>query len=189
MEPPTDQASSVIAGVVGALRSLERCPTVFVGHSLGATLATSVAGVAPDLVDGLVLCGQSPCPGLVNPGVRDDGQLLELVEMASATDRQVLSDPASREVLLERLHRDLRLGAALRRVVPVEIRHPAVAMAGRSDRLVSPEEVAEWKQYSSHEFRTEIVDGGHFFVQDRQNWQVIVSAATSLLDGLPLQPR
>lgn len=187
MEPPTDQASTVIAGVVGALRSLARCPTVFVGHSLGATLAASVAGVAPDLVDGLVLCGQSPHPAPVSPSSRDDGKLLRLVEKANATDKQVLSDPAALELLLERLHRDLRLGAAVRRVVPTEIRHPAVAVAGRADRLVSPEEVAEWKNFASHEFRTEIVDGGHFFVQDRKNWQVIVRAATGLLDGLPVQ--
>ncbi len=59
---------SLAADVAGALRSLDRTPTILAGCSIGGMIAEGVYLAAPELVDGLVL---SNTTAALPPGARD----------------------------------------------------------------------------------------------------------------------
>lgn len=165
-------------------------PFAVFGHSLGgwlaheAAVAAARAGAAP-----LCLCvsGQRaphlpypfpPCDAL------SDEQLLSLARSWGGMEAALLDNPEWRRWLLAALRDDLRLcethppaeGAA-------RLDCPLYAFGGRSDPLIRAEEILGWRRWTSAAFDVAWLDGGHFFLRERET-DFLALLSARLADGL-----
>jgi medium-chain acyl-[acyl-carrier-protein] hydrolase len=168
-EPALSDLPSVVHRATTELLAVLEPPYALYGHSMGALVALHVLrelsrrGAEPPL--GLIVAAR-PAPHLPSskPGtdrVGDERIVSELRQLGGLPD-EIAANAAAAQLFLPLLRADLTLNE-LRETPAVPINAPIMALAGVSDPRVSPPDVAAWHQWTSSEFRFEVVPGDHFF--------------------------
>ncbi|MFJ4952732.1 thioesterase II family protein [Streptomyces sp. NPDC088760] len=184
-EPPEVAPSDVVAAVRRELAALEPCPTIFFGHSLGASVAIGVALAGPSACASLLVSAQLPGGSQVErPSSWDDADLLEIMELGGATPLALLADPHWREHLFQLLRADFSLGHRLRgQLENAVLDIPLTVLGGAEDRLVPSAQLSLWKARTKAAFEMEIFPGGHFYLLDQANIDAVAAHIVAALDS------
>ena len=144
---------------------------VFYGHSLGAWVAwdvaraLSAAGTAPlGLIVGAQRAPSCPYP-FRHESTMADSELAGFLSRfdglpAGLTDSFI-------QWMLPLVRDDLCL-CETHPTTNVKESFPICALSGRSDRLVSEDDVRAWSRHTTSDFRHSAIDGGHFFIRLHQ---------------------
>ncbi|MEV0972898.1 thioesterase II family protein [Microtetraspora glauca] len=192
VEPAEIDLAELAAAVTDATTSDGR-PYALYGHSLGARLAFELiralrrggaslpvrlyvgAARAPHLTGSATFDGLSRVP---------DDELLARVVAGGGVPEAVAGEPELLELLLPTLRADFTWldDYVYEPEAPLPV--PIRAVSGTLDRAVSMEQMAGWERHTSAGFVLHHVEGGHFFLQDRQaDLIALLSADLTTLAG------
>ncbi|MGW1767287.1 thioesterase II family protein [Streptomyces sp. NPDC002073] len=168
-------------------------PYVLYGHSLGATIALTVAQTALEHglpLPALLAVGASQPPDA--PAVFADSAELPESELLRVLDRFDALPPGVRpgdvwfRSVFPVLRADLRLARNLRAAAaahPVPVPVPLLAVGGREDPLVDAAALAGWSRWTTGPYVQRTVPGDHFFVRGGELPRILGRAARIVLRG------
>jgi len=168
-EVPTTCVEEAVEDLLAKMLANFNDPIALFGHSMGSLLALECArglersgwrvkhlfvgaGIPPHLL---------PVGGLAEGS---DERLVTYLKNNGGTPPEIMQDQPFMKLLLRGLRADLRLIEDFRNNC-CEIRPVACSITayfGCDDKLVSLENIREWRKYTSGTFRLERVDGDHF---------------------------
>jgi medium-chain acyl-[acyl-carrier-protein] hydrolase len=179
-EQPRTELEPLIGELVDALGPLERT-YVLAGHSLGATLALTVAlGMRArgyPLPARLVLSG-SPAPHLRDiddpAHILDAAALVERLKTYEGTPRALLESRELLDLLLPTIRADFALVETW--VVPdaAPLAVPLTVLGGSDDGSVARHEIEGWRMWTTRSCDVHWFSGGHFFVSSAHDRVVAV---------------
>ena len=173
-EPPARSIAELAEAVTAVLGDGPlREPTVFFGHSMGATLAFEVIrryerefGGAPL---GLIASGRrAPAiPRRDTLHTSSDPELLREMRNLNEKDAELLRDPEIQAMILPVLRADYRVIETYRFDGGPPLGIPIHAYIGDADPRVPVEEVRVWETHTAAAFELRVfAGGGHFFPGD-----------------------
>jgi surfactin synthase thioesterase subunit len=156
--------------VTEQLLRLSDKPTLFFGHSMGATLAFEVAWRLEELDChaplGLIASGRR-APGITRSETvhqRDDAGIIAEIRNLNGTDSVVLEDEDILRMSLPSIRGDYQ-AIETYSYTPGRILHcPITVLTGDSDPRTSFEDASAWHRYTTGSFRTKVFPGGHFYL-------------------------
>jgi surfactin synthase thioesterase subunit len=163
------RAEPVVADIGELARRAVGVPVAYFGHSMGSLVAFEGARVAepgPTMI--FASGGQPPARTSIDPlMLHSDESLIDHVATLGATDRQALQNADLRALVLPALRGDYQ---ALYRYAPrpgARVSCPITVLTGDRDPLVSPGEAERWRDHTTGRFRSEVLPGGHFYLNER----------------------
>lgn len=166
MDAPEGRFDGWIEAIGREVLQLAR-PPVLLGHSFGSILAYELAawlrarGRPVRLV--CVSSRRSPDrPSKVAPlADADDATLVAWMRRLGGVHADILASAEMLDLILPPLRDDIRLDAGYTpRGGPLD--EPLLAFAGRDDPLVTPDEVGEWRTWTTADHGLHLLPGGHF---------------------------
>ncbi|MFC9295695.1 thioesterase II family protein [Streptomyces sp. NPDC057011] len=191
-EEPADDLHALADRITSALQPRQGGrsprPRLFLGHSMGASLAYEVAvrlaGGAGGGPAALLLSGRR-APSRPRPGadrLGDDRALLAKVRSLGGTGSGLLDDQEMLGLVLPVLRADYRALASYEPTGGTPLSCPVVGLAGDRDPEASPEDVGAWGAHTSGPFDLRVFPGGHFFLTDH------MAAVADLVSGRVAAP-
>jgi surfactin synthase thioesterase subunit len=169
--------SSLADAASTAMLPLLDMPFAFFGHSLGALVSFEVARRLRRQGQPLPLhlfASAHRAPQLPNPhpelrGLGDREFIDQVCRQYGGIPQAVLDAPELVELMLPCMRADFSVFETYRYVDDAPLPCSITAFGGTRDRRVSESEVAAWRQQTAGQFRFQMFDGGHFFIQDRRD--------------------
>jgi surfactin synthase thioesterase subunit len=176
-EKAFENAGDLAASATQALLPHLTVPFVFFGHSLGALISFEVArqlrreGQAQPLrlFASAHRAPQLPHPHPILHALPDKDFIDQMCHQYGGIPQAVLDNPDLVELMLPCLRADFTVFETYRHVDEAPLGCPITAFGGTRDRRITEREISEWRQQSGPDFRFEMFDGDHFFVQDRRD--------------------
>lgn len=168
LEEPVTTMAALAGPLADALAALPALPTVYFGHSMGASVAYETAlrlgpQAGPRL---LAVSGRAAPHRLPAFGFDDDAALLDDVRRRGGPLAPALDDPDLIDLVLPALRADYRLLERYRteaRAVPLDI--PVAAYHGDADDAVPTAGVLAWADVAAPgAFTSRAFPGGHFYL-------------------------
>lgn len=186
-EPAATRLVDLVAPLGAAVTRQVAPPFVLFGHSMGALLAFEVArwlhAAGGPLPAHLVVSAcQAPHLPRWRPArhTLDDVELRRWLDECGGLPPEVGADPQLLDLLLPTLRADLRACETHRYRPGPPVPCPITALAGVDDPLVSPADMAAWREHTTAEFALRTLPGGHFYYLTL-GWSAL---ADEIRDGL-----
>jgi surfactin synthase thioesterase subunit len=187
-EPGATAVADVVAAVAEEAGPLLDRPYALFGHSMGAAIAYELAHALTDQGRGApvrLFASGHEAPQDARGGtvhlLGDDGLAAEL-DRLGGTDAAVLSDPALRTAVLERVRADYRLAETWRPRARAPLSCPVSVFLGADDPDLEPAEAVRWAAATSAGVETRVFPGGHFYLVERRD-EVVAAVAAALGAG------
>ena len=188
-EPPETVMETLVEKLVQVIAWQPAGPFAFFGHSLGALVAYEVAraleGRALAAPQYLIVSG---CAAPRQRGERralhllDDVELLASLERYNGTPAEVLANRELMEMLLPMIRADFALASEYTYRPAPPLCMPLMALAGQHDEGITGEQIAAWSRESVRPCPVTWFDGGHFFINERQD--AVLQCIRHTLHGL-----
>lgn len=156
------------------LLDLSEKPTVFFGHSMGATLAFEVASrleqKGANTPRCLIASGRRAPSTQRKEGVHlhdDDGIIAELRQL-NGTDSALLDDEMLR-IALPAIRSDYHAIESYACEPGRKLSCPITVLTGDADSKTSLEEAQAWREHTTASFRLKVFAGGHFFLTEHRS--------------------
>ncbi|MER7762668.1 alpha/beta fold hydrolase [Streptomyces sp. NPDC097619] len=172
-EPLVADMATLVTEITAALRAEPQRPTVFFGHSMGASVAYEtllrLEAAGSRQVTRLVVSGRRAVvpPATAPARPMTDAELVESMTTLGGTPRAVLADPELRALFLPPLRNDYLL---LDRYRPAPgtppIHADLIAVTGDADPRVTVDEMRAWTTLTTGRTATRVFPGGHFYLAD-----------------------
>ncbi|MDV6263920.1 GNAT family N-acetyltransferase [Rhodococcoides yunnanense] len=172
-EPPITDLHELADQIAGHLSGPPR-HRIFFGHSMGAILAYEVAQRLGPMGPTALIASARPAPSVVEATTSyllDDGKLIEQVVRLGGTAAAVFENDDMRGMLLAVIRGDYQASETYRPRGGPPLNCPIVAMGGIDDPTTSVDELRAWSAHTTGGFRLELMQGGHFYLQD--SWPAI----------------
>ncbi|MFI1920517.1 thioesterase II family protein [Nocardia sp. NPDC020380] len=180
----------VLADQVAAVLPPDGKPTMFFGHSMGATVAFETARRWEML-------GRSPirliASGRRAPSLRarhtialdTDRDVLTEIERLNGTDTRLLEDEEMLSVIIPVIRNDYRAVEAYRCAPGATVGCAVLAVRGASDPRVTAADMERWRDHTTGSFATHTFSGGHFYLESR--FEELASVIEGSLTDRPRQ--
>lgn len=187
-EPPLRDVEAVLSPLVDAYRAIDSdLPTVFFGHSLGASLAFELAHRTSQdderACRWLIVSGrQAPKAPRKPRGLYDleDGALKDELRKLNCTPPEVLANAELMSLLLPRLRADFALADHCRfHEHSTPLGCPITVFGGDQDPHVAPGDLGRWGEESAAATDVKLFRGDHFFIASRE--QEVLAAVRGVL--------
>lgn len=187
-EPSIRDFQKVVDEITAELAGLEPVvPTVYVGHSLGATLALACASARRELCDGLVaLAGLPGGRHRLPVWLSGPGGPERLLALNPLYGELMTEEPELMHYARELLAADLRLTAAgltaTTRDAMLDV--PLIALAGADDPVVPLAALGGWHRHTRGTASTRVVAGGHSFPETAGGASAVLHSIATLLGAV-----
>ncbi|MFJ6796909.1 thioesterase II family protein [Streptomyces sp. NPDC091268] len=181
-EEPLGDLRLIAARVAQAMDPLLDLPFAFFGHSMGSIIAYEAA-LLLDREPRHLFASASPPPHRVEEEepvahLPDADFLAEVRRSYEGIPDAVWNDAELMRLMLPSLRADFAAYETYRWRASEPLRCPVTALGGKDDPLVPTESLADWARLTSGACRTEMFDGGHFYVNEaRPHLQELVREA------------
>lgn len=168
----------VLADQVAQVLPPDGVPTIFFGHSMGASVAFEVALRWEQL-------GHSPLRLFVSgrraPSARADYQIplatdddvLAEIRTLAGTDNRLLDDEDILRMIIPAVRNDYRAVETYLAKPETVVSSPTIAMRGTLDPRVTSNDIERWRGHTSGAFALHSFGGGHFYLEQR--WHQIAA--------------
>lgn len=169
--PTIDDYADLVTDILAPLPPL---PTVFFGHSMGATLGFEV-------IHRLEAAGADTPACLVASGRRapatrrderthllDDEGVLTEIKRLNGTESALLADEEILRMALPAVRGDYRAIETYPPRPGLVVRCPITALVGEHDPMTTVEEADRWREHTTGGFRLRRFPGGHFYLTTQQ---------------------
>ncbi|MDC9594928.1 thioesterase II family protein [Xenorhabdus sp. IM139775] len=173
-EEPCLDADVLVNDLLPELLPLLNCPSIFFGYSLGAALAYKTVVECSKIVrDNKIL--SLICCARTSPNKKIDNEyfthlsqeeFIEYIITLGGISRSTFNDPELRTMALKLLRSDFMLSSSIIEPKDQMVNTPIYAIGGDTDPSVSINELQGWKRCTSGEFKSFILPGGHFFMNE-----------------------
>ncbi len=175
-EPLLTSIPVLVQNLHRVMRPLLDKPWVSFGHSMGCVLSFELLRSVRRAKERMPL--RYFGSGRRGPGVPSrhpdmhtmtDAELLEALRQYGGTPEEILNEPDFMAMLYPIIRADFQ---ALETHVfadeaPLEV--PFSIYCGRDDERATPDELEDWKDYSSAECEIKLFDGGHFYINTHRH--------------------
>ncbi len=170
-EPGVVSIDDYAARIAEILAAEPALPTVYFGHSMGASIAFEVARV----LDGtaaeprrLVVSGRRAPSTSRTERVheRDDAGVLAEVKRLNGTDAAALEHDELLELILPAIRSDYRAVETYPPRPGVTVGCPITVLIGDDDPTSTVAEADRWREHTTAEFRLRVFSGGHFYLTE-----------------------
>lgn len=156
--------------VAEQLIQLTEMPTLFFGHSMGATLAFEVAfrleKRARNAPLGIIASGRR-APGIPPSEIvhtRDDAGVIKEIRRLNGTQSAVLEDEEILRMSLPSIRGDYQAIETYTHTPGRIVNCPVTVLTGDSDPQTSLAYAEAWRDYTKGAFRMKVFPGGHFYL-------------------------
>jgi medium-chain acyl-[acyl-carrier-protein] hydrolase len=169
-ELPIGDLHQLLDPLLPALLALADRPFILFGHSMGALIAYELArrlkerGISPAY---LIVSGyRSPDRPRRNRTLHHlpDAELVDALRDYGGTPAKILEHEEMLQILLPMLRADFRLNETYVYTPGSTLNCPLTALAGLTDKLVTPDEMTGWGEKTEGDFSLVRIPGGHFFI-------------------------
>jgi surfactin synthase thioesterase subunit len=171
--------------IADKLAGLSDAPTLFFGHSMGATLAFEVAWrlqeTGRNAPRAVIASGRS-APGIPRSErihQCDDAGIIAEVRKLNGTDSTLLEDEEILRMSLPSIRGDYEAIETYSYTPGRILNCPITAFTGDSDPRTTIEAADAWRHYTKDSFRFKIFPGGHFYLNSN-NSAVMAEVAVDL---------
>jgi pyochelin biosynthetic protein PchC len=173
-DPCVDSMEELTEQVTEALLPLLDVPLTLFGHSMGASLAYEVAlrltaehGTRPAA---LHVSSRKPPHRLTPRRLHEQGDdaLIAEVRRLGGTDEALLSDPDLREIVLPAIRADFTVVGTYGPRTADPVGCPVHAYVGDRDPSITIHDMSGWADVAPEGFRLDVLEGGHFYLQDHR---------------------
>lgn len=170
-ETPLTSWSDLVGPIAAAILDCPGPPVALFGHSGGALLAFEVArelrarGTAP----AHLFVSAEPAPDHPRDSqlhTLADAEFLRQVRARGGIPAELADNQELLELLLPVLRADFTWSETYRYQSEPPLSCPLTAFAGRQDQITGADELAGWRAQTTGPFRTQLVDGGHFYLRE-----------------------
>lgn len=189
-EPSIPDIAGYTEQIAEVLATLPRRPTVFFGHSMGATLAFEVTHRLADspaqAPKAIVVSGRRGPSTHRDESVhlRDDNGIIEEIKLLNGTNVALLGDEEILRMALPSIRSDYRAIETYTCPADRVVHCPVTVLIGDSDPRASLAEARNWRQHTTSDFRMRTFPGGHFYLTDHQP-DIIAEISTELAKLAP----
>ncbi|WP_010099276.1 thioesterase II family protein [Ornithinibacillus scapharcae] len=150
-------------------------PYAFFGHSMGALISYELAAFLyeqeKELPQGLFLSARVP-PHLTDRGkhvhLLSEQEFIQELRRLDGTPEEVLHNEELLQLMLPTIRADFAICETYQYTKRNPLPIPITVFGGKGDMEVSPNQLTEWKQYTSKNFQQFTYDGGHFFLHQHK---------------------
>lgn len=176
-DPPFTRLADLLAEQLPWVRKLCDVPTVFFGHSMGATVAFELAqllrgegGAMPGhlFLSARAAPQESLAPDPAPPALphMSDAMLASRLQALSGTPSVVLENPDLMNSALRNLRADLQCLQGWRTPARQPLPVPITVFGGDDDPHAMPEGLQAWRRHTTAAFHRHQFPGHHFFLRD-----------------------
>lgn len=169
-EPPERRLSTLVERLGTAVLPLLDRPFAFFGYSLGAVVSLHLAywlrRAGAPAPQGVIMAASTP-PKLWRPRgthTLSDEELIAELRRYGAAPPQVLANRELMELLLPMVRADFEMLETYPLLDEAPLSVPMAVWGGTQDSHPSPQALETWRDYTSQEFTSHLLPGGHFFM-------------------------
>jgi medium-chain acyl-[acyl-carrier-protein] hydrolase len=180
-EPPCVAVEELLPEIVADVRELLDVPYALYGHSMGAVLAFEVARALrhQDVRQPAVIIVSSRVAPHLPTSKRwscaSDAALVSWMEELRGARLEAMHDRSLVNALLPTLRADLTMNESYKATSSEPLPTRIVGVLGLSDSVVSSEMFAPWREHTKAEFRSYLLQCGHFFDRTAEFFDIIRS--------------
>jgi surfactin synthase thioesterase subunit/ferredoxin len=169
-EPCITDIDTLADRITEQFLTLSPQPTVFFGHSMGATLAFEVAWrlEQEDFSAPLRVIASGRRAPMINRGenvhLRNDAAVLAEMRLLNGTEAAVLDDEEIVRMALPAIRGDYEAIETYAYVPGRTINCPITVLAGDADPRTPIEDASRWRSVANGAFRMKVFPGGHFYL-------------------------
>jgi medium-chain acyl-[acyl-carrier-protein] hydrolase len=194
LETPFTDLSALIEALAEALLPQLETPFAFFGHSMGALIAFELArhlrqrhGLQPVhlFVSGF-RAAQLPDPDELTYNL-PEAEFLAAVRRLNGTPEAILQNDELLSLMLPVVRADVTICETYAYQDDAPLDCPLTSFGGRSDSIVSPEELMGWIVQTSGDYDVQMFDGDHFYINSArpQLLRAVSAALARHLSRLP----
>ncbi|WP_033289308.1 thioesterase II family protein [Amycolatopsis jejuensis] len=164
-EPCLSTVESYADRISEVLDGEPELPTVYFGHSMGASIAFETA-VRTGAVSALVASGRrAPAASRTEYVHRlDDAGLLREINRLGGTESALLDNEEVLRLALPAIRNDYRAAETYEGTPGTRLDCPIVALVGDADPKATVAEAGRWGEHTTATFRMRVFPGGHFYL-------------------------
>ena len=175
-EPPLTELEDAVADLYQTVLPDSAGRFAFLGHSMGALLSLELShklrretGRAPVhlFVSACRAPNHSqlaaPCAGLPQAEF-----VAEVMRRYGGIPAPILADAGFMAAILPAMRADFGILERYRAAERAPLECPISAFGGRDDHATPPSSLADWRLQTTGRFSLEMLDGGHFYLQDKR---------------------
>ncbi len=194
-EAPLTRLAEVVAALANAMQPRLDLPFAFFGHSLGGLISFELAhylrqhhGKEPAQL--FVSARRAPHIPEPFPPIHqlpNDEFIAQMQKRYGGIPQAILQAPDLLLAMLPMLRADFALFEDYVFSKPAPLDCPITAFGGSRDKIVSPEDLAAWREHTTAPFTQRMLEGDHFFLRSAPSL-IVREVAQQLLRRLQEEP-